>query len=182
VSAPRRQAPPLQVSQWLNIPAPLALERLRGRAVALHAFQMLCPGCVSHALPQATRMQALFPPDRLQVIGLHSVFEHHAAMSPTSLAAFVHEYRLGFPIAVDAHAGGDPIPLTMRAYGLQGTPSLVLIDRNGFIRLRHFGRIDDMQLGAAVAGLLDQAVDAEAPDDMGGPECDADGCGLLAAG
>jgi hypothetical protein len=176
MTASHRQAPPLQVAQWLNTPAPLSLERLRGRAVALHAFQMLCPGCVSHALPQATRMQALFPPDQLQVIGLHSVFEHHAAMTPTALAAFVHEYRLSFPIAIDAHSGDNPIPQTMRAYGMQGTPSLVLIDRNGIIRLQHFGRIDDMQLGAAVAGLLGEGIGEPAAVPMDPGECDAGGC------
>jgi hypothetical protein len=178
VSAPRRQAPPLQASQWLNARAPIVLEQLHGRAVAVHAFQMLCPGCVSQALPQAQRMQALFPPDQLQVIGLHSVFEHHEAMTPAALAAFVHEYRLDFPIAIDAHADGDPIPLTMRAYGLQGTPSLVLIDRSGAIRLQHFGRIDDMRLGAAVARLLTEG-DSDPRPTVSVPEaCNASGCPL----
>jgi hypothetical protein len=36
-----------------------------------------------------------------QVIGLHTVFEHYAAMTPASLEAFIHEYRLSFPIGVD---------------------------------------------------------------------------------
>ena len=53
------QAPPLRVSQWFNAPRPLTLDSLRGRAVALHAFQMLCPGCVSHGLPQAGRLHQL---------------------------------------------------------------------------------------------------------------------------
>jgi len=43
-----RDAPPLQVAQWFNTPAPLSLEALRGKVVVLEAFQMLCPGCVSH--------------------------------------------------------------------------------------------------------------------------------------
>ena len=48
-------APSWMITQWFNTPAPLTLEKLRGKAVALYAFQMLCPGCVSHALPQAQR-------------------------------------------------------------------------------------------------------------------------------
>ena len=40
-------APTLQVRQWLNTPEAISLEGLRGRVVVLHAFQMLCPGCVS---------------------------------------------------------------------------------------------------------------------------------------
>ena len=86
------QAPPLRVSQWFNAPRPLTLESLRGRVVALHAFQMLCPGCVSHGLPQASRLHQLFPSDQLAVVGLHTVFEHHAVMQPPeALQACIHE-------------------------------------------------------------------------------------------
>ena len=79
---------------------------LKGKVVALHTFQMLCPGCVSHGLPQAAKLAHFFQQDDLVVIGLHTVFEHHEAMQLESLKAFVHEYRLHFPIAVDAPSGG----------------------------------------------------------------------------
>lgn len=148
------QAPPWTVSQWLNTPRDLSLESLRGSIVVLHAFQMLCPGCVSYGIPQAKAIHAAFPPDKVRVIGLHTVFEHHAAMGPVSLEAFVHEYRLGFPIAIDTPADDGPIPLTMQAYRLQGTPSLILIDRAGHIRLHHFGQLDDLRAGAAIGQLL----------------------------
>jgi hypothetical protein len=142
---------PWHVDQWLNASDAPALH---GRVVVVEVFQMLCPGCVSHALPQARRLQALFPEQELAVIGLHSVFEHHAVMTPDALAAFVHENRLTFPIAIDAPADTGPIPRTMHAWGLQGTPSLVLLDRQGRTRLRHFGLVDDLQLGAWVGRLL----------------------------
>ena len=60
-------APELQVSGWFNVEAPITLESLRGRVVLLHAFQMLCPACVSHGLPQAKRLHALFPSEQLAV-------------------------------------------------------------------------------------------------------------------
>lgn len=53
-------APALQVSQWFNTETPLDLPALRGRVVALHAFQMLCPGCVLHGVPQAERIHRHF--------------------------------------------------------------------------------------------------------------------------
>lgn len=145
-------APPWEVSRWFG--APTSLEALAGRVIVLHAFQMLCPGCVLHGLPQATRIRAVFDPEDVAVIGLHSVFEHHDAMTPTSLAAFLHEFRVPFPVAVDAHAAGEPVPTTMTRYGLRGTPSLVLIDRQGRIRANVFGRPDDLAVGAAVAALV----------------------------
>ncbi|MCA0177151.1 MAG: redoxin domain-containing protein [Proteobacteria bacterium] len=152
VSAPL--APPLQISRWFNTPAPLDLMQLRGKVVVVHAFQMLCPGCVQHGLPQTQRLWQLFRRDDLMVIGLHSVFEHHAVMGPPALQTFIQEYRWDFPIGIDQPAAHNPVPLTMQAYGLQGTPSLVLLDRRGRIRLQHLGRIDDIMLGLAVGQLL----------------------------
>ena len=52
-------APDWHVSRWFNAAGPLALADLRGKIVVAHAFQMLCPGCVLHGLPQAQRVQGL---------------------------------------------------------------------------------------------------------------------------
>jgi hypothetical protein len=146
-------APELDVTRWFNTPAPLTLAGLRGKVIALHAFQMLCPGCVSGGLPQAQRMARLFDPARVAVIGLHSVFEHHAVMTPEALAVFIHEYRLTFPIAID-RPGESGIPRTMAAYAFEGTPTLVLIDREGRIRKQSLGAVDDMAIGAEIGLLL----------------------------
>ncbi len=150
-------APELQVSQWLNTGAPLTLAALRGRVVVLHAFQMLCPACVSHGLPQAVRIRAAFGEDDVAVIGLHTVFEHHAVMTAAALRAFVHENRLAFPIGIDQPAAHGDLPLTMQAYALRGTPSLVLIDRRGRLRLSHFGHLDDLRVGALLGRLAGEA-------------------------
>ncbi len=147
-------APPWQVSQWLNASHPVTLDSLLGRVVVLHTFQMLCPGCVSHGLPQALRIHRLFPPERVAVIGLHTVFEHHAVMGPQALRVFLDEYRIAFPVGIDLAGTGSPVPLTMQAYGLRGTPSVVVFDQGGRVRLSHFGQIDDLQLGAVIGQLM----------------------------
>lgn len=132
----------------------MSLEALRGKVIALHAFQMLCPACVQHGLPQAQRIQALFDPAEVAVIGLHTVFEHHEAMTPLALRAFLHEYRIAFPVGVDAPGADGPVPQTMQAYELRGTPSLLLIDREGRLRHHGFGAEEDLAVGAAIAALL----------------------------
>ncbi|MBC8009791.1 MAG: redoxin domain-containing protein [Burkholderiales bacterium] len=148
-------APPIQAAEWLNTSRPLSLAALRGRVVVLHFFQMLCPGCAARGVPQATEIQRSFDPARVAVVGVHSVFEHHDVMTPAALRVFAHEYRLTFPIAIDRPADDSaPIPLTMRAYGLQGTPSLVLIDAEGRVRAHHFGHVSDLKLGAEIGELL----------------------------
>lgn len=158
MNLPHHKAPALRIADWFNTDLPLDLENLRGRVIALHFFQMLCPGCVSHGLPQAASIFRLFPRDTVQVIGIHSVFEHHEVMTPAALRAFIHEYRIRFPIGIDQSDIAGPIPQTMQAYELQGTPSLVLIDRHGQIRFKHFGQAEDLQVGLAIGQLLNEPV------------------------
>lgn len=176
-------APEWRTVAWLNSPGPLGLGDFRGRVVLLHAFQMLCPGCVAHGIPQAQRVAKLFEGAPLAVVGLHTVFEHHAAMGPESLRAFLHEYRVLFPVGIDAPGpAGDPIPCTMRAYAMQGTPTTILIDAQGRLRRQVFGVYDDLLLGAEIGTLLVEAgqkrLDARAgaptAERCAGGRCDAD--------
>lgn len=157
--------PELQVEAWLNTSKPLTLTKLKGRVVVLVAFQMLCPGCVSHALPQAKKIAERFNPNEVMVIGLHTVFEHQTVMTIEALKAFNHEYRWPFPIAVDK-AGDDAygLPLTMDAYEMRGTPTLLLFDRQGRLRRHYLGQVDDIRISAEIMGLAIE--DAEAPREV----------------
>ena len=148
------KAPELSVSCWFNAPEQISLNALHGKTVVLLAFQMLCPGCVAHALPQAKRIRQAFSLDQLEVIGLHTVFEHHNAMTPVSLEAFLHEYQISFPVGVDKALGGSNIPRTMTLYEMEGTPSLILIDQQGRKRKQYFGQVSDIMIGAEISTLL----------------------------
>ncbi len=169
-------APDWTIAHWLNAPAPLSLELLRGRAVLAVAFQMLCPGCVSVGLPQAQRARATFAGNDLAVIGLHTVFEHHEAQgSVAALSAFLHEYRISFPVGIDAQDGGGPV--TMRAYGMRGTPTTLLWDRAGQLRMHQFGHVEDMRLGAAITSVLgDASVGVGAASTASAGVCGPEGC------
>ena len=149
-------APALETSAWLNSSEPLNLSALKGKVVVIHAFQMLCPGCVTHGIPQACEIYRLYANKGVQVIGLHTVFEHHEVMNPDVLAAFVEEYRLPFPVAVDKASTKGAVPLTMEKYQMRGTPTLVVIDRQSRVRLNHFGRLSDMEIGSLIGGLLSE--------------------------
>ncbi len=148
-------APEWHISEWVNSSAPIRLAEQRGRVVVACAFQMLCPGCVAHAIPQLKAVFELFAPRGVVVIGLHTVFEHHEAMTTTSLRAFLHENRIPFPVGVDSPSDdGGPVPQTMQAYHMQGTPSLLLIDGAGRLRRQSFGHISDLELGAEIATII----------------------------
>ena len=170
-----RALPEWSVERWFHHDGDLALSDLRGRVVVIEAFQMLCPGCVSHGLPQAQRIHDTFPRERVAVVGLHTVFEHHDAMRPHALEAFLHEYRLRFPVGVDRATEGG-VPETMARYQLQGTPSLLLVDPRGRLRARHFGVVSDLQVGAEIATLLEERTDVGLATEPESSVCTPEGC------
>ena len=149
--------PELDVTGWLNTKDKITLAGLKDKVVVLTAFQMLCPGCVEHGLPQAKRLRTHFNPDQVAVIGLHCVFEHHDVMTPAALEVFMSEYKWPFPVGIDRadgpNGGGKGVPKTMAAYQMQGTPTLLLFDRGGRLRRHYFGRPDDIMLAAEIMGM-----------------------------
>lgn len=152
------EAPELDVTGWIGTPSPLS--SLRGKVVLLETFQMLCPGCVTRGLPQAQKVHRMLRD--VAVVGLHTVFEHHEVMGRDALEVFLAEYGYDFPVGIDRHERGS-MPVTMQRYGLQGTPSTVLIDRAGHVRFSHLGAIDDLALGAHLGALLAEPEPDEAP-------------------
>lgn len=152
------KAPELIVQKWLNSDAALSLNSLKGKVVVIFAFQMLCPGCVEKSIPQARNAHAFFKNLDVQVLGLHTVFEHHDAMTEVSLKAFIHEYRLEFPVAIDMPStkANSSLPETMSLYSMGGTPTLLLIDRKGNLRKHKMGHEQDLVLGAEIMSLIDE--------------------------
>lgn len=162
-------APPLRVERWVQ-GGPTSLEELRGRVILLEAFQMLCPACVTHSLPQAKRIRQAFRPEDLEVLGVHTVFEHHAVTGPDALRVFLSEFQYRFPVAVAEHEPGQAIPPTMRDYDMAGTPTTILIDRAGRIRHRFFGAVDDLRMGAHLGRLVAEP----APEPAAEPKAEPD--------
>ena len=158
VVSPGDIAPELDVDGWVGTPTPLA--SVRGHVVLIEAFQMLCAGCIYHGLPQAQRVQRLFPD--VVVVGLHTAFEHRAVTGRDALEVFVSELGISFPVAIDRH-DSDTIPITMRRYALGGTPSTIVIDRSGRVRLSHLGTLDDLALGGVLGRLLAEATSHPGP-------------------
>ena len=153
-------APALRVSRWFNSEKPITLDDLRGKVVLIHAFQMLCPGCVMNSMPQAVRVWQHYQHGdgdiQVVVLGLHTVFEHHEVMTPAALAVYLHVFRIPFPVAVDEAGIDGPIPQTMSAYNTQGTPTTLLIDGAGRLRKVHFGVESDQRVVEDMDALIDE--------------------------
>ena len=151
-------APELIVEKWLNSDDDISFESLKGNVIVVYAFQMLCPGCVENSIPQARKVYAVFKKMGVKVLGLHTVFEHHEAMSEVSLKAFLHEYKISFPVGIDMPSNHHNMttPQTMFLYGIGGTPTLLLIDREGMLRKHKMGHEDDLILGAEIMSLVNE--------------------------
>lgn len=151
------KAPPFEVSSWMNLTDSRKSRLSSTQLTVVYAFQMLCPGCVSHSIPQAKRLQIEFAQKPVEIVGLHTVFEDHADMTSTHLADFVVEQGLTFPIAIDApDPNGGDIPVTMRRYSMEGTPTVLLIDAHGQLHLQHFGHLPDEHMIQLIYSVLDQ--------------------------
>lgn len=75
-------------------------------------------------------------------------------------------------------ADAGPLPRIMAAYRVRGTPTLLLIDREGRLRHRHLGQVDDIALGAQIAMLAAESMRALRFGGEGGSACGIDGdCG-----
>ena len=57
-------------------------------------------------------------------------------------------------------ANGKSLPKTMEAFEIQGTPTVLIFDRQGRLRRHYLGQVDDFRLGAEVMALTIEARDA----------------------
>jgi thiol-disulfide isomerase/thioredoxin len=151
--------PEFQTSAWLNTDTPPTLKDLKGKVVIVAAFQQHCPGSVKHGLPQAARLAHVFNDDEVVVIGLNTPFEHADKQDKTALTEFVEKQDLSFPVALDK-TNGKGLPKTMEAFEIQGTPTVLIFDRQGRLRRHYLGQVDDLRIGAEVMALTIEAPNA----------------------
>lgn len=155
--------PEIEAQRWFNAETPPTLKDLKGKVVVIAAFQTHCPGSQKHGLPQAARLAANFNDDEVSVIGLNVPFEEHDKQTPKAVEAFIKERGLEFPIALDKPnngPNGKGLPKTFEAYELQGTPAILMFDRQGRLRRHYLGQVEDLRLGAEIMALVIEARDA----------------------
>ena len=149
-------APPLDLSESLA-PRPLSLDSLKGKAVVVFFWAHWCPDCKAQA-PVLASLLAKYGAQGLTVIAPTQRYGYVAggrevgANEENQYIAQIRATYYGFlppnvvPISEANHL----------RYGVSTTPTLVLVDRQGLVRLYHPGAMSEVELEPRVRGLVEQ--------------------------
>ena len=147
-----KPAPPLAADRWLDGKA-VPLTALRGRPVLLFLWAHWCGDCKAMAPVVAALRQQY---SGLAVVGPTRLYGYVGGgmdASPTEEVQYIGEVRGRYYGSL----AGMPVPVgtsIFRSYGVSTTPTLVLIDRAGIVRLYHPGAMSQDELAARVEPLL----------------------------
>jgi|TARA_B100001105_G_C22358028_1_gene428921 hypothetical protein len=199
------KAPNFGVSEWVQ-GAPTNFDQEKDHIVLLEVFQVNCPGCFMHAIPEAINIYNKYKDEGVRVMGLATAFEDFdkntldnlkmlaetgevigETRSAFSMNGQLQEgnklpYKIPFPLGMDniTKSSGEisqdkimqfiypQIPEfdsqpedyrnqiiqrvksymnskeysaeTFEKFSLQGTPSMILVDRKGILRDVSFGQ------------------------------------------
>ena len=140
-----KPGPALVASAWLNTQDNKPLET-KGKIVLLDFWAINCGPCVAN-LPAVEKASKLYAENGVVVVGVHS-----SGMEVKALSVFLKEHGVTFPIAVDTQSAEQPsFGQIMNSYGVQGIPTVVVLDRKGVVRIANEGLEGAMNL---IAELL----------------------------
>jgi thiol-disulfide isomerase/thioredoxin len=139
-------------------PAPPKLAELRGRPVLLFFWAPWCGDCKSQA-PPLTRLLKTYGPRGLALVAPTRPYGTAAEGKPATPA---EEKAWLEKVWSESYAGldGVSIPIdrdTMVRYGASATPTLVLVDRKGTVRLYTPTRVPESELARRIEELLAEA-------------------------
>ena len=116
--------------EWINSAGPIRLQQLRGKIVILDFWTYCCINCLQ-TLPELKRLEQAFP-RQLVVIGVHSP-KFFGERDTENIRAAVVRHQVDHPVVNDANL------VIARKYGVQGWPSLRVIDPQGYLIAAHGG-------------------------------------------
>jgi thiol-disulfide isomerase/thioredoxin len=132
---------------WLNVDHALTLDELRGKVVVVDFWTSCCINCI-HTLPVLAEVEKKFAGKPVVVIGVHSA-KFDAEKEADRLREIVAEYSIVHPIAVDGSMK------LWNAWGIQGWPTVLVLDARGHIVSSRTGETDR----GAIEGAIQKALD-----------------------
>jgi thiol-disulfide isomerase/thioredoxin len=148
-----KPAPALEVGHWLGA-RPLSLAALKGHPVLLFFWAHWCGDCKAE-VPILARLMENFGPKGLVLVGPTQLYGYSAAgdATPEAETRYIDQVRRQFY----APLGSMPAPLStenFQRYGCSTTPTLVLLDSAGIVRLYHPGAMTYESLASHVRRFL----------------------------
>ena len=149
-----KPAPALDVSRWLG-PKPPPLAQLRGKPLLLFFWAHWCSDC-KNLLPDLVRLAAEFGPKGLLIIGPTQHYGYVGGgveASPQQEIAYIDSVRREFYSSL----ANMPVPVSeenFKNYGSTSSPTLVLVDRKGIVRMYHPGTMSYRELATGVQSIL----------------------------
>ena len=147
-------APALDLSDYLG-ERPPAVSALKGKVVLLFFWAHWCPDCKAEA-PILATMAARYASRGLIIVAPTQRFGYVAGGAPAppdEETRYIDAIRQKFfPVLA-----GLPLPLSEanhRRYGVSSTPTLVLVDRAGIVRMYHPGKMTEDELDARIKPLV----------------------------
>ena len=148
-----KAGPTLDLSESIG-PKPPTLDQLKGKVVLLFFWAHWCPDCKQQG-PILADLNARYGPDLLIVMPTQRYGFAAGGEPATAMAElrYIDQIRRTFY----RELAGRPAPLSeanMKRYGVSTTPTLVLLDRAGIVRLYHPGRMQKEELESVVRRAL----------------------------
>lgn len=146
--------PPLEIKEWLG-PKPRPLSSLKGKTVLLFFWAHWCPDCKAQG-PVLAQLLEKYAGRGLVIVGPTQRYGYTARgteATPAQEKLYIEEIRRQHY----AMLGEMSVPLSeenFRVWGCSTTPTLVLVDRNGLVRLYHPGKMAYEELARAVESTL----------------------------
>ena len=149
-------APALDLSESMGAPLAAATAKaLEGKVVILFFWAHWCPDCKIES-PILAKLYAKYQSQGLTVVAPTQRYGYVAGGAP---AAPDEELRYMREVR-DTHYGflaNLPVPVSVanhQRYGVSSTPTVVILDRQGIVRLYHPGRLTEEELESQLRPLL----------------------------
>jgi thiol-disulfide isomerase/thioredoxin len=146
-----KPAPTLTATEFLGAPMP----PMTGRPTLLFFWAHWCPDCKAEA-PIVADLMKTYGAAGLQVIGPTQRYGYvagHADAPADQELAYIEQVRQQYYGAI----AGMAVPVSQEdclAYGMDATPTLVLVDRHGIVTLYHPGGMTRAELEPYIKALI----------------------------
>jgi len=149
-----KPAPLLDAKEWIGAKPP-TLASLRGKPVLLFFWAHWCPDCKNEA-PILAKLLAKYQSQGLSIIAPTQRYGYVAGGKPASPDEEL-KYIVEMRDTVYSFLKDMPVPMSVanhERYGVSTTPTVVIVDRQGAVRLYHPGQMTEAELETQLRPLL----------------------------